>query len=146
MKDGGYSIIDAHKAYKAARKAKGKVCKLRAPDYRKVCLAINYKIITALLEGHNLSLGHNLGFLHIVKHKTNPNRLIIDQNETKKQQQIVFFTNQHSDGHYARFVWEPRTYMLPKSKVYKFRASNLVKNRLTKIMKEKGGHKKYPLV
>lgn len=100
------------------------------------------KLNDRLLEGHNVKVPHDIGYFCVLKKKCQFAKRKVDYGHLKATGKIVYHTNIHSNGWYARFTWR-RNKVLKNGKFYDFRPVRTTSRRLAQIMQEKEGHKRY---
>lgn len=136
----GYNIDMSYPFYKERQKKK-KI--LPRELYREICKEVNKEISKACINGLHIELPFKLGILKVIKRKTNYNLLRVDFNETRKQGEVVYHTNVHSDGWYGSWKWQRFTSHIGRSFNYVFRPTEANSDSVAKVLKERNGHKTY---
>lgn len=138
----GYSLTHAYKEYKEDCRERGEVYgKVNEHIYRKICKDFNEMLVAEAMTGRCVSFPHYMGGLAVRKQEVDFEKLKIDWGETDKLGKIIYHTNQHSDGFFARWMW--KTPWNVSTAYYKFVPVRGIKTRLSKIMKQEGGHKRF---
>ena len=132
------TISDVHRFYKT---------QVNNPvDYktfRAVCNDFNKIFVGELLEGRVKEMYNRLGKLCIVKLPTDYTNPKVDYKSTKELGKVVYHTNIHSEGFYARFIWIKNKMRSLKLGRYRFTPTWTNKRVLSKLMQEEGGHKRF---
>jgi hypothetical protein len=133
-----YTLLDCYKDFK-----KSKPTSITLKQYRDICHDFNLMFSEAVVQGKVMTLPFGLGSFWIMKKKTDCERLLIDFNQTKLSGKTVFHTNDHSDGWWGHWKWGKTTSRVANIRFYSFVATRKNKREISKVMKEKDGHKKY---
>ncbi len=104
-----------------------------------------FKLISEkILKGEIIDFPSNLGNLGIKKKKMNfggllkYNKLQVDWKTYKATGKITYFTNDHTDGHYAKWIWNKSKCRIPTKTYYKFIPSRTNKRAIAKVFKQGG--------
>lgn len=78
--------------------------------YREVCRTLNHLLMSSMIDtGVSYKLPNKMGVMEIRKYKRLEGYKKIDFNHLRKTGEIKRFHNSHSDGWYAKFVWNKKT-------------------------------------
>lgn len=114
-----------------------------ASTYAAVVSDMLEMITEKIISGEQFKLPLNMGTIGIRKRKMNfdtlltNNMLKIDYHESRKVQQKVYFTNEHTDGYRYKWKWDKRKCKIPGKSVYKFIPSLIIKRVVAKKLKNR---------
>lgn len=143
------NIRDSYKLYKQENNSV-----VDLSTYVKLCNEFNKFIIEKTLDGEEVTLPCRMGYLHIrgrkqvIKFDRNGNvqglapdwvktKKLWDNNvEAKDRKQIVYHTNEHSNGVRYKFFWSKHNVFLLNKALYSLRLSRANKRAIYKKIKD----------
>ncbi len=141
-----YNIEDIYKFYKKAIANKSIKYKVTLAQYKDICYSYN-QTITDLILNHSqcVKLPYRLGEIGIKKRKMNYKEkyLKFDYGEYNKTGNKTFHLNAHSNEWKARWYWSKKRCVVINKSLYSFTPTMTNKRKLSAIMLQKGGHKKF---
>lgn len=128
--------------------------KLRLDDFNRIVSLFMKFIMAKVFAGYEVKLPARLGSIQVVGRKVKPRfgadgkivglapnwpqtkKLWESNPEAKKNKEIVYCFNEHSDGYRYRLLWSRKGVLLKNKSVYSFRLSRSNKRTINKLIKE----------
>lgn len=122
--------------------------------YNKIVNGLMLYIMKKVLDGYDVRLGAGLGIISIAGEKVKPlinnngkikglapdwgetKKLQARDEEAKKNKQIVYCFNEHSNGVKYKFVWSRRDVLIKNKQYYQFTFARANRRALAKLIKE----------
>jgi hypothetical protein len=137
-----YNTDDMYKFYMSI--IKSDKFKLTIAEYKEIIHEYN-KIVSDLMVDESIvvRLPFRMGEIGVGKRKQNYDYERLDYGHFNKTGEKRYHTNIHSKGWIPKIFWSKRDCVIKNKKYYSFTPTSSVKKRVSKIMLQPEGHKKY---
>ena len=122
-------------------------------DYKRICHLFIKFLIKKVFDGFKIELPFRLGYFFVMGSKTNPKiengkikkvapdwagtkKLWAEDEEAKKNKQLVYLLNEHTSGIRYRFMHSKKNSIVKHILLYRFQLTRHNKRALSKMIKE----------
>lgn len=103
-------------------------------EYAAICKEFNQAMMEEVLEGREMQLPGDLGYLVVRKRKMDFDKLKINMKATKEMGMTIYYTNDHSRNFYYRFCWKRNTYLHHEISLFNFVVARRWKKQLSEAI------------
>lgn len=138
----GVSLTHAYKHHKQKKKAKQEKT-VDMKTFKEVCYMFNKLLVKKVVNGFHTQLPHRMGFIRIVRKKSQVGKMAIDFKATKEHGFTIYHDNRHSDGWHGEWSWRKPNHVVKNMIHYSFKPTREMCQMITEVFMTKNNYKRY---
>jgi hypothetical protein len=143
-----YNVEDTFRHFRQVNSTKKALCEIKQPLFKQIISEYNKVLGDYMLKGFVVKIPFGLGELGIRKRKVSydpEQRKYLPTNKLflEKGKPFVYHLSEASNGWTARYFWNKKKCRIENQSYYSFKATNILKKKLSKVMLSKGGYLNY---